>query len=279
MDRKVILKAIKGALQEDLGLEGDITSIATTAKEKVNFTINAREKMIVCGIPIIQELFCMYQDDIHYTIHQEDGVAIDTGTTIISGQALARTLFSIERVALNFLQHLSGIASITNNFVEIIKHTNVIIRDTRKTTPGMRLLEKYAVLIGKGDSYRYSLSDEILIKDNHIAACGGTTIAIDRVKRHFQNKYIAIECDNLQQVQAALIANVDLILLDNMTIADIKTAVGMAAGRKTKLEASGGVTLKNVQTIAETGVHYISIGMITHSAPNKDIGLDIEQYS
>ena len=277
MDKSSILDTIKRALREDLDIEGDITSkVILNNKNKIVFEFNSREEMVVCGIPILQELFAIYEDEIDYIISQEEGVLIESNTTIIRGQSSIYTLFSIERVALNFLQHLSGIATITKSFIQKIQHTNVVIRDTRKTTPGLRALEKYAVHVGGGNSYRYSLSDQILIKDNHIAACNGDIAAsIRQVKELWPERYIAVECDNLLQVEIAFECGVDLILLDNMLVLDIKRAVEIRSDSKTKLEASGGITLQNVQEIAETGVDYISIGMLTHSAPNKDIGLDI----
>lgn len=273
MKKTQIIEILKLALAEDLGENGDITSSALMQQEWIKFKVNPREGMTICGIPIIRELFSMYNDEMRYTAHKHDGQLVTKNETIISGEALGKTLFSIERLALNILQHLSGIASLTQMFVEAVKNTKAIIRDTRKTTPGIRILEKYATSVGGAESLRQSLSDKILIKDNHIISCGGIENAINRARLNLPNELIAIECDNIQQVQQAVSKKVDLILLDNMSIEQIKQAVDFTSG-EIKLEASGGVTLENVKKIAETGVDYISVGMITHSATSKDIGLD-----
>ncbi|MBQ4874766.1 MAG: carboxylating nicotinate-nucleotide diphosphorylase [Rickettsiaceae bacterium H1] len=273
MERDIISQAITAALKEDLNKE-DITSCAILTDEYVEFAINAREDLILCGIPIIEELFQIYRDEIDYIVNKKDGQQVKTKEVIISGKALAKTLFSIERIALNFIQHLSSIASLTNEFVKKVQETNAIIRDTRKTTPGLRVLEKYAVSIGGGESYRNSLSDKILIKDNHIASCGKVTTAIERIKHKLPSQFIAIECDNITQVKEALAQKVDLILLDNMPTNEIKQAINLRSNNKTKIEASGGIKLHNVEEIAKTGVDYISVGCITNSAQNKDIGLD-----
>ena len=274
MDKKTILSALNTALEEDLSKNGDITTSAILKDEYVEFQINAREDLIICGIPIIEELFNMHHNEINYKVNKKEGIKVKMGDKIIDGTALGIILFSIERVALNFIQHLSGIASLTYEFVQKIQGTDAIIRDTRKTTPGLRLLEKYAVSMGGGESYRRSLSDKILIKDNHIASCGGITIAIERVRNKLPNEFIAIECDNIAQVKEALRNKVDLILLDNMQIDQIKNCISLSSS-KTKFEASGRITLDKVKEIARTGVDYISIGCITHSAANKDIALDL----
>lgn len=274
MDTRIILKALNAALQEDLNEKGDITSRAILHDEQVKFAINAKESMILCGIPVLQVLFKIYEKDINYTIYKTDGASLCTGDTIAVGEALASTLFSIERIALNFIQHLSGISSLANQFVQKIIGTKTIIRDTRKTTPGLRLLEKYAVSIGGGNSYRKSLSDAILIKDNHIASCGLST-AIQRVSQRLPDYFIAVECDNIEQVKEAASQTVGLILLDNMSIKEMKSAVELVSNKTIQLEASGGITLDNVAEVATTGVDYISSGAITHSALNKDISLDV----
>ncbi len=275
IDKDILLKILQISITEDLKNTGDITSNATLRGESVNFSINARESQVLCGVPVIQELFSMYAGEINYVINKVDGEILSKGDCIINGSADAARLFSIERISLNFLQHLSGIASITNTFVKRVEKNNVTIRSTRKTTPCLRNLEMYAVHIGGGESYRSSLNDKILIKDNHIASCGGVLQAIERVRFSFsQDIFIAIECDNISQVQEALSANIGLILLDNMSLQQIKEAVRLVA-KKTKIEVSGGVTLSNVQEISKTGIDYISVGLITNAAPNKDIGLDI----
>ena len=266
---------IYSALKEDLGEKGDITSNSILMNEKVNFTINARENLVVCGIPILEEIFNMNKKYIEYEIHKKDGDVTGKNSTLVSGEALAVRLMSIERVILNFIQHASGIASITRQFVNEVSGTKAKIRSTRKTTPGLRTLDKYSVHVGGGENYRNSLYDGVLIKDNHIASCGSITLAIQKLRMNLKNEYIAIECDNISQVEESLCNNVDMILLDNMSVSEIKEAVGIVNG-KAVLEVSGCVNIRNVRNIALTGVDYISIGCITNSFKNKDIGLDIE---
>ena len=266
---------IHSALKEDLGERGDITTNSILMNEKVNFTINARENLVVCGIPILEEIFNMNEEYIKYKIHKKDGDIIEKNSTLVSGEALAVHLMSIERVILNFIQHASGIASITRQFVNEVSDTKAKIRSTRKTTPGLRMLDKYSVYVGGGENYRNSLYDGVLIKDNHIASCGSITLAIQRLRMNLKDEYIAIECDNISQVKESLCNNVDMILLDNMSINEIKEAVDIVNG-KSVLEVSGCVNIRNVRNIALTGVDYISIGCITNSFKNKDIGLDIE---
>ncbi len=274
MNPNAIKECIDIALAEDLKASGDITSSAVLGAEKVKFEVNAREELVLCGVPIIEDLFARYKHDVDYKLNAREGKFLQRGVTIASGIAGAETLFSIERVALNFLQHLSGIASLTHKFVQQTFGTKAKIRDTRKTTPGLRMLEKYAVLIGGGGSYRYSLSDQVLIKDNHIASCGSVSSAIQRVQKALPNAFIAIECDNNAQVQEALRYNVGLIMLDNMSLDDMKDGVRLIGGRAL-VEVSGGVTIDKVKSIAETGVDYISVGGITNSAAANDIGLDV----
>ncbi|QGR02103.1 carboxylating nicotinate-nucleotide diphosphorylase [Ehrlichia ruminantium] len=265
---------IYNALKEDLGDIGDITTDNTLTNEEVNFTINAREDLVVCGIPVLEEIFGINKDFIRYKIHRKDGELIGKNSTLVSGEGLAKCLLPIERVILNLIQHASGIASITRQFVDEITGTKAKIRSTRKTTPGLRVLDKYSVHIGGGENYRNSLYDGILIKDNHIASCGSITLAVQRIRKKLNSEYIAVECDNITQVIESLSNNVNMILLDNMSIKEIEQAVSIVNG-KSILEASGCVNIGNVRNIAMTGVDYISIGCITHSFKNKDIGLDI----
>ncbi|AHX05065.1 carboxylating nicotinate-nucleotide diphosphorylase [Ehrlichia japonica] len=266
---------IYSALKEDLGEKGDITTNSILMNEKVNFNINARENLVVCGIPILEEIFNMNEKYIKYETHKKDGDITEKNSILVSGEALAVRLMSIERVILNFIQHASGIASITRQFVDEVSGTKAKIRSTRKTTPGLRILDKYSVHVGGGENYRNSLYDGVLIKDNHIASCGSITLAIQRLRMNLKNEYIAIECDNISQVKESLYNNVDMILLDNMSVSEIKEAVDIVNG-KAVLEVSGCVNIGNVRNIALTGVDYISIGCITNSFKNKDIGLDIE---
>ena len=265
---------IQNALKEDLGNSGDITTNNILTNEQVNFAINAREDLVVCGIPILEEIFNMNEDFICYRTHRKDGEFIEKNSTLVSGKGLARCLLPIERVILNLIQHASGIASITKQFVDEITGTKAKIRSTRKTTPGLRVLDKYSVHIGGGENYRNNLYDGILIKDNHIASCGSITFAVQKIKEKLINEYIAVECDNISQVEESLFNNVNMILLDNMSLMEIEKAVSIV-NRKVVLEASGCVNIRNVRDIAKTGIDYISIGCITNSFKNKDIGLDI----
>ncbi|AAZ68057.1 carboxylating nicotinate-nucleotide diphosphorylase [Ehrlichia canis] len=266
---------INNALKEDLGENGDITTNSILLDEKINFSINAREDLVVCGIPILEEIFNTKKEYIKYKVHKNDGNIAGKNSTLVSGEALAIHLMPIERVILNFIQHASGIASITRQFVNEVSGTKAKIRSTRKTTPGLRMLDKYSVCVGGGENYRNSLYDGVLIKDNHIASCGSITLAIQRLRMNLKNAYVAIECDNISQIEESLSNNVDMILLDNMSIGEIKQAVEIVNG-KSVLEVSGCVNIRNVRSIALTGVDYISIGCITNSFKNKDIGLDIE---
>ena len=245
------------ALHEDIG-RGDVTVTATIPPEaRGSFKFVAREKMIVCGAKIAEQVFAQLSPDISFHARVKEGEMVQPGTG--------------ERVALNLWQRMCGIATLTHEYVQAVKGTKAIIRDTRKTMPGLRVLDKYAVLMGGGQNHRMRLDDAVLIKDNHIAACGSVTAAIQKARG--QNLPVTVECDTLAQVEEALRAGVDSILLDNMSPDLLRQAVALVKG-KVKLEASGGVTLSNISAIAETGVDYIAIGALTHSARSVDIGLD-----
>ena len=270
-NRSVIKDIIKSAIIEDFGQEGDITSLAIIDHDqKTGFEINNREELVLCGREIIEEVF----KNMNLQIFFKDGDFIKPGSLIAKGTGEAQEILALERIMLNLLQHLCGIATTTRSFVNLIKHTKAIIRDTRKTLPNLRELQKYAVRIGGGENHRSTLDEMILIKDNHIAIAGSLKLAFDKAKKKYPNKIIEIECDNLSQVKEALLTECDLILLDNMSIEELIEAVKITNGRK-KLEASGGIGLHNVKAVAETGVNYIAIGSLTHSVKASDIGLDI----
>ena len=259
------------ALHEDIG-RGDVTVIATIPVEaQGSFKFVAREKMVVCGSEIAAHVFGQHSPEIHFRNLVKDGEMVNPGTMIATVEGPTASILTGERVALNLWQRMSGIATLTHEYVEAVKGTKAIIRDTRKTMPGLRVLDKYAVRMGGGQNHRMRLDDAVLIKDNHIAACGTVTAAVQKARS--QNLPVTVECDTLQQVEEALKAGVDSILLDNMSPELLRQAVALVKG-KVKLEASGGVTLKNVRAIAETGVDYIAIGALTHSARSVDIGLD-----
>lgn len=267
---------LQHALAEDIG-KGDITCALTVPEAATaSFEINAREDLYLSGIALAEQIFKLVDESLNITLHAQDGDNINEGRTLISGKGNARAILTAERTALNLLMHLSGIATLTSHYVRAIKGTKATILDTRKTLPGMRSLQKYAVTCGGGKNHRMRLDDGILIKDNHIALNGGDiTSIITNVKAHkLHDILIEIECDTLEQAQEAIAAGADIILLDNMTPDMLKRAVEFNQG-KAVLEASGGVNLVTVRPIAETGVDYISIGRLTHSAPSVDIGLDM----
>jgi nicotinate-nucleotide pyrophosphorylase (carboxylating) len=265
---------IKRAIAEDLAGGVDITSTATLAADaKLSAQFIARKDGVIAGIEMaIATLAEVGVTDA--TALVKDGDHVKGGTVLIKVSGNARGILLAERTALNFLGHLSGIATLTAHWVRAVAGTKTQIRDTRKTTPGMRVLEKYAVRMGGGTNHRMSLSEAALIKDNHIAAAGGVVQAFSLVREKFPNSEIEIEVDNLQQLREVLPLNPGLVLLDNMSPAQCAEAVALVAGA-TKLEASGGITIENARAYAEAGVDYIAVGALTHSAPNFDIGLDM----
>jgi len=268
------IELIKAALAEDLAGGVDVTSIATIAADaelKAEFV--ARESGVVVGIEMAKAVLT----EVGVTgieVLVQDGALVKAGDVLIRVSGNARAILLAERTALNFLGHLSGIATLTNQWVNAITGTKCEIRDTRKTTPGWRELEKFAVRMGGGTNHRMSLSDAALIKDNHIAAAGGVKAAFNAVRSAFPTAPIEIEVDTLEQLAEVLPLKPDLVLLDNMTPEQCRAAVSLVAGQ-TKLEASGGITLDLARSYAETGVDYLAIGALTHSAKNFDIGLDI----
>ena len=265
---------IKRALAEDLQGGQDITSVATVSgDEKMIANFTARKSGVVAGIDMARAVL----EEVGLTdiaVLVKDGASIKSGEVLMTVRGDTRAILLAERTALNFLGHLSGIATLTRTWVDAVAGTKCIIRDTRKTTPGMRLLEKYAVRMGGGTNHRMSLSDAALIKDNHIAAAGGVAQAFSKVREKFPTSEIEIEVDTLDQLREVLPLKPDLVLLDNMSPAQCAEAVSIVAGA-TKLEASGGITLDNAKAYALTGVQFLAIGALTHSAPVFDIALDL----
>ena len=265
---------VKAALAEDLAGGVDVTSVATIAADaELQAEFVARESGVVVGIEMAKAVLAEV-GVAGIEVLVADGASINAGEVLIRVSGNARAILLAERTALNFLGHLSGIASLTSQWVKAIAGTNCQVRDTRKTTPGWRELEKFAVRMGGGTNHRMSLSDAALIKDNHIAAAGGVKAAFNAVRSEFPTAPIEIEVDTLAQLAEVLPLKPDLVLLDNMTPEQCRTAVSLVAGQ-TKLEASGGITLDLARLYAETGVDYLAIGALTHSAKNFDIGLDI----
>ena len=268
------LDLVKAALAEDLAGGVDVTSTATiSADAQLQAEFVARESGIVAGIEMAQAVLTEVGVAGIEVLVQE-GAAVNAGDVLIRVSGNARAILLAERTALNFLGHLSGIATLTNKWVNAIAGTNCEVRDTRKTTPGWRELEKFAVRMGGGTNHRMSLSDAALIKDNHIAAAGGVKAAFNAVRSEFPTAPIEIEVDTLEQLAEVLPLKPDLVLLDNMSPEQCRAAVSLVAGQ-TKLEASGGITLELARSYAETGVDYLAIGALTHSAKNFDIGLDV----
>jgi nicotinate-nucleotide pyrophosphorylase (carboxylating) len=273
----IYARLVRAALLEDLGRAGDLTSEAVIPADKTaRVRIVARQSGAISGLAIGASAFALVDSRLNVELKVSDGAYVEGGQTLAIVQGRARGILTAERVALNFLGHLSGVATATYRFVQAVQGTKARIVCTRKTTPGLRALEKYAVRCGGGHNHRYGLDDGILIKDNHIAIAGGIGAAIDAARAHAGHMVrIEVEADSLSQLEEALRHKADAVLLDNMTLAMLRDAVRINAGIAT-LEASGGVTLETVRAIAETGVDLISAGWITHSAPNLDVALDFE---
>ena len=267
------------ALAEDVG-SGDITSEAfVPSTMQALGRIVARERAVVAGSETAAEVFRRIDPRLHIEVLQRDGTAMMGGETILEVRGAARSILTAERVALNFLQRLSGVATLTRHFVEGAGKSKAQILDTRKTTPGLRALEKAAVVAGGGANHRFGLYDMVLVKDNHLMAAPGVsslTAAIERIRRERPDVRIEVEADRLEQVRTFLeIEGIDVILLDNMAPAEMREAVAIGKKKGVKFEASGGVTLKNIRQIAGTGVDYVSVGALTHSAPAVDLSLEL----
>jgi nicotinate-nucleotide pyrophosphorylase (carboxylating) len=267
------------ALAEDLAGGIDVTTAATVpADEAGRADLVARSAGVVAGLPVADVVFWLASrsSPIERQARADDGDRVAAGQPVLSVTGPVGAILTAERTALNLLTHLSGVATLTRQWVDAVAGTKARIRDTRKTLPGLRVLEKYAVRCGGGMNHRMSLSDAALIKDNHVAAAGSVTAAFAAVRAQAPGLPLEVECDTLAQVREALAAGADLILLDNFRVADMAAAVRLAGGRAL-LEASGGLTLAGARAVAETGVDYLAVGALTHSAPALDIGLDLVQ--
>lgn len=271
----LIARAVEQALAEDLGTRGDITTDATVpAEARASATFGARRAGVIAGLDVARAAFHALDAGVVFAPRVKDGDRIAAGDVAAWVSGPARALLTAERVALNFLCHMSGIATLTRRYVDAVAGTGARIADTRKTTPGLRAFEKYAVRCGGGQNHRAGLFDAILIKDNHIVAAGGVEAAIAAARAHVgQTVMIEVEVGDLDELAAALRHPIDAVLLDNMDVTMLRQAVALVAGRALT-EASGGVTLDTVRAIAETGVDRISVGALTHSAPILDLGLD-----
>lgn len=270
---------IAAALAEDIG-PGDVTTeFFVSPKLQALGRIVARERAVVAGAETAAEVFRRVDSKLHITVLQPDGSSLMGGETILEVRGAARSILTAERVALNFLQRLSGVATLTRQFVEGAGKSTARILDTRKTTPGLRVFEKAAVVAGGGQNHRFSLHDMVLVKDNHLLASTGVSglaAAIKRVKEERPDIKVEVEADRLDQVRSFLeMEGVDIILLDNMAPAEMREAVALGKKKGVKFEASGGVTLKNIRQIAASGVDFVSVGALTHSAPAVDLSLEL----
>jgi nicotinate-nucleotide pyrophosphorylase (carboxylating) len=274
MTTDAIQEAVASALAEDIGT-GDVTTEATVPAEAVGTAeILVKEPGVVCGLAVAEAAFRALDDEVRFEARVEDGALVsDVPAAVATVTGSERAILTGERVALNFLGRLSGIATLTRRYADAVAGTGAAVLDTRKTTPGLRALEKYAVACGGGTNHRFGLDDAVLVKDNHLRAAGSIQLAVERV-REISDLPVEVECETLEQVGEALAAGVDAILLDNMSLDRLRSAVALADGR-TRLEASGGITLDNIRAVAETGVDEISVGALTHSARALDVSLEL----
>ena len=277
LDPAEVERVIRRALEEDLALGPDVTTDSTvSALAQATGDIVPRSPGMLAGVPVAAAVFDLVgrgQIDVH--LLAADGTAARPGDAVLTVAGPARALLTAERTALNLIGHLSGIATLTRHWVDAVVGTAAAIRDTRKTTPGLRALEKYAVRCGGGVNHRMALGDAALIKDNHVTAAGGITAAVEAVRRSAPTVPLEVECDTLDQVREAIAAGVELVLLDNFSLADTVAAVDLARGTGCRLEASGGLTLERAREVAATGVDYLAVGALTHSAPVLDLGMDL----
>lgn len=274
----VVRAVVDRALDEDLGAVGDATTAATVPHELLGSAdLVPRVPGIVAGLSVAAWVFDVVSEGrLRVEFGTLDGARVTPGEVLATVRGPVRDMLTGERTALNLLCHLSGVATLTRSWVDAVAGTGAVIRDTRKTLPGLRALEKYAVRMGGGENHRMSLSDAALVKDNHVAAAGGVVKAFAAVRAAYPDLPLEIEVDTVAQAREVIDAGAQLVLLDNMSPADMREVVAYAAGGA-KLEASGGLTLERARVVAQTGVDYLSVGALTHSAPALDIGLDIEE--
>jgi nicotinate-nucleotide pyrophosphorylase (carboxylating) len=276
LPRHAVAAVVEAALAEDLGVAGDVTTTATIpATAMAAADLVPRADGVVAGLPVAAYVFAtVSQGRLRVEFGTQDGARVTAGEVLATVRGPVRDLLTAERTALNLLGHLSGVATLTRRWVDAVAGTPAQIRDTRKTLPGLRVLEKYAVRMGGGVNHRMSLSDAALVKDNHVAAAGGVLAAFDLVRTAYPGLVLEVEVDTLEQARAVIDAGAELVLLDNMAPAQLREVVAYGAGRA-RLEASGGLTLDAAREVAQTGVDYLAVGALTHSAPALDIGLDM----
>jgi nicotinate-nucleotide pyrophosphorylase (carboxylating) len=268
---------VRRALEEDLAFGPDVTTDSTVpVRAQATGEIVPRSPGMLAGLPVAAAVFDLVgRGEVEVDLLAADGTAARPGEAVLRVAGPARALLTAERTALNLIGHLSGIATLTRHWVDAVTGTAAAIRDTRKTSPGLRALEKYAVRCGGGVNHRMGLGDAALIKDNHVLAAGGITAAVEAIRRAAPGIPLEVECDTLDQVREALAAGVQLVLLDNFGLDDTVAAVALARGTGCRLEASGGLTLDRARAVAETGVDYLAVGALTHSAPVLDLGFDL----
>jgi nicotinate-nucleotide pyrophosphorylase (carboxylating) len=277
LDPVEVERVVRRALEEDLALGPDVTTIATVPEDaRATGDVVPRTAGVLAGVAVAAAVFDLVGGPaVEVTLHADDGAATEPGRAVLTVVGPTRALLTAERTALNLIGHLSGVASLTRRWVDAVAGTGAAIRDTRKTSPGLRALEKYAVRCGGGVNHRMALGDAALVKDNHVAAAGGIRAAVDAVRAHAPQIPLEVECDTLEQVREAIDAGVQLVLLDNFSLPDTRTAVALARPAGVRLEASGGLTLDRAAEVAATGVDYLAVGALTHSAPVLDLGFDL----
>ena len=277
LDPAEVERVIRRALEEDLAFGPDVTTDATVpAGAQATGDVVPRSPGVLAGVPVAAAVLDLVGGpEVDVVLHAADGSAARPGEPVLTARGPARSLLTAERTALNLVGRLSGIATATRHWVDAVAGTGAAIRDTRKTTPGLRALEKYAVRCGGGVNHRMALGDAALVKDNHVAAAGGIRQAVDAVRAHAPRIPLEVECDTLAQVREALSAGVQLVLLDNFDLPDTVSAVELARGTGCRLEASGGLSLDSAREVAATGVDYLAVGALTHSAPVLDLGFDL----
>lgn len=287
LDPGAVEALVRAALAEDLAGGIDVTSEATVpVGQRATGEVVPRAHGVVAGLPVVEVVLHVASgssgaadtDDIEVVTHVADGATVAPGQVLLSVTGATRSLLLAERTALNLLCHLSGVATLTRRWVDAVAGTGAAVRDSRKTLPMLRALEKYAVRCGGGVNHRMSLADAALVKDNHVAAAGGVAEAFRRVRERFPDLPVEVEVDDLAGALAAVDAGADLVLLDNFDVAELREAVGAVAGR-CRLEASGGLTLERAHEVASTGVDYLAVGALTHSAPSLDIGFDLREVT
>jgi nicotinate-nucleotide pyrophosphorylase (carboxylating) len=277
LDPGEVERVVRRALEEDLVLGPDITSLSTVAEDaSATGDVVPRTHGVLAGGAVAAAVFDLVGGSaVELALHADDGAPIEPGRAVLTVSGPTRALLTAERTALNLIGHLSGVASLTRRWVDAVAGTGAAIRDTRKTTPGLRTLEKYAVRCGGGVNHRMALGDAALVKDNHVAAAGGIRAAVEAVRAHAPDVPLEVECDTLDQVREAVAAGVELVLLDNFSLADTRAAVDLVRGTGVRLEASGGLSLDRAHEVAGTGVDHLAVGALTHSAPVLDLGFDL----